>query len=236
MAPLLQTLAAATLFKHEDLLAEVEDVLRTMPPRESLRSPTPETLSWFGRAVTAITRWNGMHGVTARSRVGQILGTGSGYSGGPDEGYTGLMALVHEARADLRFFQVCCAILDDHRKLIAAGKVQRWEVLKWAMTVNLVLATASITLGTASTRGGILGLSILVAVVGALVILYYNDRMTNARNDSVRVEEYLVRNGVDIAAITGKKPERVGFWYDLEDLAVSWGVLGLSVLIVWWFK
>ena len=41
-------------------------------------------------------------------------------------------------------FHVACAILDDDRKLIAAGKSQRWDVIKWAVTVNVALATASI--------------------------------------------------------------------------------------------
>jgi hypothetical protein len=31
-------------------------------------------------------------------------------------------------------FAVACAILEDWRKLIAAGKAQRWDVIKWAVT------------------------------------------------------------------------------------------------------
>ena len=33
--------------------------------------------------------------------------------------------------------------LDDDRKLISAGKVQRWEVTKWAVALNVGLASAS---------------------------------------------------------------------------------------------
>jgi len=138
-------------------------------------------------------------------------------------------------------FQVCCAILDDYRKLIASGKVQRWEFLKWAVTVNLGLATASIALNsetkTVWISGWILVLSIFVAVIGALLVLYYNDRITNARNASVEMGRNLMENGVNVAAIAGKKPERFGFWYDLEELVVFLVILGLSVvpaLIVWW--
>ena len=43
-------------------------------------------------------------------------------------------------------FHVACAILEDHRKLIAAGKSQRWDVIKWAVTINVALTTASIAL------------------------------------------------------------------------------------------
>ena len=124
-------------------------------------------------------------------------------------------------------FQVCCAILDDCRRLIAAGKVQRWDVVKWAVTVNLALATASIAL--TSVRGGILALSMFVAVVAALVVLYYNDRMTKTRNDSVGIEKYLMNNDVNFKAITGKEPEEVGFWYDLEDLLIFAVILVLSI-------
>ena len=44
-------------------------------------------------------------------------------------------------------FQVITAALDDCRKLIAAGKVQRWEVVKWGVAVNVGLATAAAALG-----------------------------------------------------------------------------------------
>jgi hypothetical protein len=36
--------------------------------------------------------------------------------------------------------------LDDYRRLIAAGKTQRWDVIKWAVTINMALTAASIAL------------------------------------------------------------------------------------------
>jgi protein-S-isoprenylcysteine O-methyltransferase Ste14 len=39
--------------------------------------------------------------------------------------------------------KVVYSALDDQRRLIAAGKVQRWDVVKWAVTVNVALATAA---------------------------------------------------------------------------------------------
>ena len=39
--------------------------------------------------------------------------------------------------------KVVYSALDDQRRLIAAGKVQRWDVIKWAVTVNVALATAA---------------------------------------------------------------------------------------------
>jgi hypothetical protein len=37
-------------------------------------------------------------------------------------------------------------VIEDHRRLIAAGKVYRWDVIKWAVTINVALAGASVTL------------------------------------------------------------------------------------------
>ena len=38
--------------------------------------------------------------------------------------------------------KVIYSALEDCRRLIAAGKVQRWDVVKWGVTVNVALATA----------------------------------------------------------------------------------------------
>jgi hypothetical protein len=46
---------------------------------------------------------------------------------------------------------MACSILEDTRKLIAAGKVQRWDVVKWAVSVNIGLATVASALPKAVT-------------------------------------------------------------------------------------
>jgi len=38
------------------------------------------------------------------------------------------------------------SVNDDDRRLIAAGKTYRWDVVKWAVTVNMGLAGASVAL------------------------------------------------------------------------------------------
>jgi hypothetical protein len=40
-------------------------------------------------------------------------------------------------------FQILLGILDDRRRLIAALKLQRWGVVKWAVTVNVALTAAA---------------------------------------------------------------------------------------------
>jgi hypothetical protein len=42
---------------------------------------------------------------------------------------------------DIRF---ALSVIDDNRRLIAAGKAYRWDVVKWAVTLNVALAGASI--------------------------------------------------------------------------------------------
>ena len=44
----------------------------------------------------------------------------------------------------VRSVAIIAPCLDDHRRLIAAGKSQRWDVVKWAVTINMALAAASI--------------------------------------------------------------------------------------------
>jgi hypothetical protein len=43
---------------QEELLGEVEDILRTMPPRETLRHPTDQNFAWLGRVSAFIEAWN----------------------------------------------------------------------------------------------------------------------------------------------------------------------------------
>jgi hypothetical protein len=45
---------ADTLPTQEQLLAELEDLLRTMPPKETLGLVTDENLAWLGRAAAVI--------------------------------------------------------------------------------------------------------------------------------------------------------------------------------------
>jgi hypothetical protein len=47
-----------TLLNKEQLLAEVEDIITTMPPRATIRHDTQENVNWFGRASAAIENWN----------------------------------------------------------------------------------------------------------------------------------------------------------------------------------
>jgi hypothetical protein len=127
-------------------------------------------------------------------------------------------------------FEFASAVLDDCRKLIAAGKAQRWDVVKWTVTVNIAVATASIALKDPKIGWLLFWLSVFVAALGAALTISYNFRMTNTRNDSVVPETYLSNNGIDFLAITGRKPKRVGFFYDWQELLFFLLILGASTI------
>jgi hypothetical protein len=122
----------------EGLLAEIEDILRSAPPRATIRHGTPENLGWLGRAVATITRWDSIKGVTARSCATQLQG-GAPMTHLGDQAYGGLMLLLNEARSDLRMATlgpVNTAIghglvfeyFDEMRKIIAAAKEELFFV------------------------------------------------------------------------------------------------------------
>jgi hypothetical protein len=137
-----------------------------------------------------------------------------------------------------REFHVACAILGDNQKLIAAGKSQRWEIVKWAVTVNVALATASIALLKDHPNAGkwLSELALVVALIALLTMLVYNHRMKNTRNDAVALDRYPAKHGVDVHAITGKQSEHVGCLHDWQELLVYALILLLSAvlpLVVW---
>ncbi len=131
-----------------------------------------------------------------------------------------------------------CAALEDHRKLIAAGKSQRWDVIKWAVTLNVALTTALIALLKDHPGVGkwFFLLALFVVGIAALLMLHYNNRMKNVRNDELATHNCFVSNGIDLPAIVGKPATKAKWRYDWQELAILPAILFssiLPVLIVW---
>jgi hypothetical protein len=82
------------------LLSEVEDLIRTMPPRATLRHQTDENLAWFGRARALVGAWNGTSAPVFCHHVDNFIGDPDALRAGT--AYPKLMAILHEARFDLR--------------------------------------------------------------------------------------------------------------------------------------
>lgn len=80
----------------EQLLAEIEDILRTMPTTHSLGVGDEDALAWLGRAAASVHEWDFIKGASFDLSLGRI---GSrNYVSGIRE----VRVLLHQARHDLR--------------------------------------------------------------------------------------------------------------------------------------
>lgn len=131
--------------------------------------------------------------------------------------------IIHPQR-----LQVIHSALEDCRRLIAALKIQRWEVLKWVFALEVALATVSKTKPLEEHIRAIIAVEWLVAFAGFGLIFYYCIRARNARMDAMYREDQLwsverpYRNDVCI------HPQSV--WYDWQELLAFGLVLFGSVM------
>lgn len=84
---------------EEELLGEVEDLLRTMPPRETLRHATDENFAWLGRVSAVIGAWSLPKTIPLGMAMDQFHGQSARDA---QEGLRKLLTLLHEARHSLR--------------------------------------------------------------------------------------------------------------------------------------
>jgi hypothetical protein len=137
---------------------------------------------------------------------------------------------------DIRF---ALSVIDDNRRLIAAGKAYRWDVVKWAVTLNVALAGASIALRQQHVEVSVLFFffAIGVAILAALLISEVTRRMTVTRNDGVAPEQYLIAHNIDVKGIIGKEPAReFGPAHDKEELRFYIMIVFASIVpagLVW---
>ncbi len=85
--------------KDEEILAEIEDILRNTPPRESIHLESDENYSWFGRAAAALEEWNSIKGMLARTDIDNIQNSMSRIS---EDGLRKTITTLHQARHNLR--------------------------------------------------------------------------------------------------------------------------------------
>jgi len=130
-----------------------------------------------------------------------------------------------------RDFAIASLLLQDQQRLIAAGKVQRWDVVKWTIAVNLALATASVGIGTSGASIIIVLFAVLVTLGAGALVYHYNRRITGALRDADRVTAYFREAGIDFSkiipverALGGRAP------YDAEELSILGSIIVLSIL------
>jgi hypothetical protein len=118
------------------LLAEFEDLLRTMPSPEVMRKLTVETYAWFGRARAIVGSWDKIRAVFFAGQVDEYLASINSAFNSDLMGLSPLpkiIALIQEARFDLRMKTtgpLSVAVnrgqpfdyFDEVRKLIAAAQ------------------------------------------------------------------------------------------------------------------
>ena len=85
--------------EKEDLLGEVEDILRSMPPRETLRHSADENFAWLGRVAAFVEIWNSLKSFSLSLAINEFHGQGAREA---QEGFRKILTLLHQARQDLR--------------------------------------------------------------------------------------------------------------------------------------
>lgn len=85
--------------KPEQLLVEIEDVIRSMPPRSNIRHNTAENLTWLGRASAAIEEWDPIKLLQLNLAIDKL---GNTMARPAEEGYRAIIVLLHHAQHALR--------------------------------------------------------------------------------------------------------------------------------------
>jgi hypothetical protein len=131
-------------------------------------------------------------------------------------------------------FQFACLYVQDAQRYIAASKVQRWEVLKWAVTVNLALATAGLATSSAPpmAKWAMFGFCVLVSAVSIYLLDHYNRRLTEMREAARDILQKLEKVFRGIGKLTGQPDYSPGDLkdYDKEEMTLFQYVIGFSIV------
>jgi hypothetical protein len=84
----------------EALLAEVEDVIRMMPSRDSMGNYDPDTLAWIGRASSIAHESNMLRATAMFDKHAMDLGSTN--SRMYDAAFRGIVTMLHHIRSELR--------------------------------------------------------------------------------------------------------------------------------------
>lgn len=83
----------------EQLLAEVEDLIRTMPERATIRHETLENYAWFGRAAALVTEWNSIKTIPFNGYLRTVHAPSAIDA---RQAISGIVTMLHQARHELR--------------------------------------------------------------------------------------------------------------------------------------
>jgi hypothetical protein len=138
------------------------------------------------------------------------------------------------------------ASLENERRLIAAGKVQRWETVKWVVTVNGALAGFALALLSLTHAPSLClavgGLAAFVSYVGCDLLRRYNDqRLLGARRAAWLLEEHLEAEfGIDVRGISQLPRAEPSQDQDGEEVrsfrrVIIWSAMPALLVAAWAF-
>jgi hypothetical protein len=105
---------------------------------------------------------------------------------------------------------VVLSFLDDARGIIEGGKGRRWEVFKWAFTLNILLVSATVARDKLPVSPYALFIATAVTTfLAAALILHYDHRITSARKRAEKLYDWLTSNILDVYAAMGEPPRRL---------------------------
>ena len=103
-----QDMGASIRMNQEELLGEMEDILRTMPPRGTLHHPTDENFAWLGRVSAFIEAWDGPKSIPLGVAMNQLH---SQMARDAQEGLRKILTLLHQARLCIKHGTTFCQLL-----------------------------------------------------------------------------------------------------------------------------
>jgi hypothetical protein len=134
-------------------------------------------------------------------------------------------------------FRAACLIWEDRCRLIAAGKVQRWDVVKWCVTVNLLIAGAAAG-ALMDYRGWIFAISAVLTLVSLFLVIHYNLRIGKSRTDSENQFGFFTKHDLDIYKLgLSNRYSKKKFFYDRQEMVAFPLIILLSMaptgLVCW---
>jgi hypothetical protein len=140
-----------------------------------------------------------------------------------------------EPAIDQQRFQVVHSEIETRHKIIAALKVQRWEVLKWAVALNVGLVTAWVAIGKPPTL--IFTILATGVAVGAIILIWhYNERARGARGDLLGMFKLLdpvIRYDELRAPRTAERIKKKSYFHDGWELFLFTAILLTTVVLTY---
>ena len=141
-------------------------------------------------------------------------------------------------------FDAIHAALENERRSVAAGKLQRASTVKWVITVNVALAAAATALLNYDDAPLIslafAAIAVLISLIGYDLLHHYSDDgLSHARRAAWLLEEHLEHEyGIDLRGIAQRSKQEPAKDYDRNELrpfrrSILWSAVPAVLVAVW---